>query len=612
MFRNRHKAASEHKDGEVVEEVVDEPEQQETDEQTESDTAVPLEKKWEEAAKAAQQEHKEKFGKVKDFFRGYWRRKKWTLPVTVLVLVIIILAVPFTRYKVLGLFIKHSYTLSVLDSTTGKPVSGATVSLGNQKFNTDAEGRADVHVAVGPHRLDISKKYYKSTTTNVTVPLFGGATSRVKLVATGRQVPISVINKITGQALAGVEISVLDTNTKTGKDGQATIVLPTKQEMQKATFTLAGYNDTTGNIEVTDHIITENIFKMTPVGKLYFLSNQTGKIDVVKTNLDGSDRETILAGTGSEDPNNTALLASRDWKYLALLSQRDGTQSVYLIDTSDDKVTNIDGGSATTSFTLVGWSGDTFVYQVGHSNIQSWQSGAQVLKSYDANAGKLYVIDQTQGEGTGQYDYGFTNFSSVYILNNELVYAKNWYASGSVPNHLDGKSVSLISVKPDGSAKNSIKDFPIPSGTQYNYSINLSPYEPQGVYVQLPGTPNTYYEYEDGSLQLRADVTDATFGQPYPTFLLSPSGKQTLWSDQRDGKNAIFTGDANAKNEKQIATLSEYKPYGWYSDTYILLSKNSSELYIMPASGDGQPLKITDYYKPPLNFNGYGGGYGGL
>jgi hypothetical protein len=30
------------------------------------------------------------------------------------------------------------------------------------------------------------------------------------------------------------------------------------------------------------------------------------------------------------------------------------------------------------------------------------------------------------------------------------------------------------------------------------------------------------------------------------------------------------------------------------------------------SSSNGKALKISDYYKPPQNFYGYGGGYGGL
>jgi len=77
-------------------------------------------------------------------------------------------------------------------------------------------------------------------------------------------------------------------------------------------------------VTVTTDKVAANQFKLAPVGKVFFLSNAGGKIDVVSTNLDGTDRKVVLAGTGKEDRNNTVLLASSDWKYLALLSLRDG------------------------------------------------------------------------------------------------------------------------------------------------------------------------------------------------------------------------------------------------------------------------------------------------
>jgi hypothetical protein len=58
--------------------------------------------------------------------------------------------------------------------------------------------------------------------------------------------------------------------------------------------------------------------------------------------------------------------------------------------------------------------------------------------------------------------------------------------------------------------------------------------------------------------------------------------------------------------------LSDYDTYGWYSDNYLLVSKNSSELYVMDKAGKQTALKISDYHKPAQVFTGYGGGYGGL
>jgi hypothetical protein len=78
----------------------------------------------------------------------------------------------------------------------------------------------------------------------------------------------------------------------------------------------------------------------------------------------------------------------------------------------------------------------------------------------------------------------------------------------------------------------------------------------------------------------------------------------------------LFVGDKNGENGTAIASLSDYSTYGWFSDDYLLLSKGGSELYIVPAnrpiSSSNQPIKITNYFKPGINYPGYGYGYGGI
>ena len=44
----------------------------------------------------------------------------------------------------------------------------------------------------------------------------------------------------------------------------------------------------------------------------------------------------------------------------------------------------------------------------------------------------------------------------------------------------------------------------------------------------------------------------------------------------------------------------------------ISMAHDTSELYTLPSGGSAVPYKITDYYKPALEYRGYGGGYGGL
>lgn len=61
-----------------------------------------------------------------------------------------------------------------------------------------------------------------------------------------------------------------------------------------------------------------------------------------------------------------------------------------------------------------------------------------------------------------------------------------------------------------------------------------------------------------------------------------------------------------------MAQESDYSPYGWFTDNYLLVQKSGSELYVMVPDGSAQPFKIANYYKPQRSYPGYGGGYGGL
>jgi len=59
--------------------------------------------------------------KFKRLLNVYWAKKKVTVPLTVLTLLLVIFAIPVTRYDTLGLFLKKSVTVSVVDSKTGTP-----------------------------------------------------------------------------------------------------------------------------------------------------------------------------------------------------------------------------------------------------------------------------------------------------------------------------------------------------------------------------------------------------------------------------------------------------------------------------------------------------------
>ena len=554
--------------------------------------------------------------KLKRYSRIYWLKKGLTVPATVVLLLIVLASVPLTRYTLIGFVARQDAVVEVVDSRSGTPVSKALVQVAGQTVTTDGSGRARLHINTGYQSLTVTKQYYQTYSGGQLVSL-AAADNRftVKLVAVGRVVPVTVTNKLTGKPVAGATVKALNAEAATDADGTATIVLPVSATTEQVTITAKNFNTLSGTLQVTDRQVRANEYALAPAGKIYFLSNLSGKIDVVKTDLDGTNRTVVVPGTGNEDPYSTALLASRDWKYLAFYTQRKATggPEIDLIDTSSGELSNIDEGNA--SFSLVGWQGDKFVYSVNRSNVSPWQNGQVAVKSFDATTKKLTTLVQTTASGS-QYDYVRQYFGGVYLLNDKVVYSLNWTAYYYSFGLLAGKQATLNAINLDGSSKTVLQSFALAPGTDAtDVSINTAAYdEPNSIAVEFfDGQNNNFYEYTGGKLAKATDINEQNFSsRNYPTFLLSPSGKQTFWSVYADGKNNLNIGDADGQHAQTIATESDYGPYGWFTDDYILLQKSSSELYVQASDGSGQPYKISNYYKPNTNYPGYGGGYGGL
>lgn len=545
-------------------------------------------------------------------FGGYWQHKKWTVPLTLLVIVGAVLAVPASRYPVLATFMKKDVAVLVLDEATKQPVGSVVVELDGAKAMTDTKGRATIKARVGERPLSASKRYYERASSSVFVPIADKKDAvRLTIKATGRQVPLSVVNSLTGRPVENVLVKAAGTEIKTDKDGKATLVLPADKPKHPAELSVGKYNSLRTALTVTEAEVPQNKFQLTPSGKVYFLSRKSGRIDVVKTNLDGSERQTVVAGTGREEDNNTILLASRDWKYLAFLSRRDSDKpKLYLIDTSSDKMTVMDEGDAT--FQLVGWSDRNFVYRVTRNAVKDWQPKKQALKSYNAASAKINVLDENQAEGD-QHNSKVQSLNNFYLVGSKVLYTTGWgqyifYYDPAAT--LAGKTNSIRSVSAAGGDKRDIKTFAADKA-----SVNQARlYAPGEIYFagyDQDVKKAVFFEYEDGTVKPANVEENDFYNKGYPTYLESPSGKRVFWSEQRDGKDTFFIGNERAEEPKQVTVLDEHQVYGWYSDDYLLVSKKGSELFIMPVDGS-KVTKVTDYHKPNTSFRGYGGGYGGL
>ncbi len=533
-------------------------------------------------------------GRLKNWYLAH---KLWSIPLSVLALVLILALVPWTRYHLGALALKKDFAVQVLDSKTNSPVSGATVFSGSASAETDANGRATLHsLKVGNHSVSVAKKYYKDGQATVLVPILKAKSSpSVALEATGRQVKITVTDVVTTTGLSGVDIKVADITAKTDKDGNAAVVLPAGAASQKASLSSSGFNKADVTVQVDDKTVKENKFSLTPAGKIYFLTTRTGKLDVMKVDLDGKNAELVLAGTGHEDENNTSLVASPDWRYLALRAKRtaDANPQVYIINAATDKTNQIDEGNA--SFELEGWVGNTLIYTVQRNDLH-WEAGRNKVKSYNATNGLQQILDQSSGVGDANA-FGYEYYTNTFIIGGNVIFAKNWttvWDSKSYAPAIDlgGKQNTLVSIGADGKNRQNVSAFDAKTITP-TYSRS----SPNGIYIwqhNINDSTDNFLNYSPGSAPKSVSISTDQFYKQRPTWYLSPNDKQAFWVEVRDGKNTLLLGDGSAENGKTLASGSDYTTYGWFTDKYLLVSKDANELGIMGIGG-GNILKVTSY-----------------
>src|SRR6185369_6056156 len=217
----------------------------------------------------------------------------------------------------------------------------------------------------------------------------------IKLKATGVQVISQVSNVLSGGSVEGVEVKAGDVQAATDKTGKAVLVFPpsANNTTQNIEYSKDGFNTlmVSTKVQLGGKPITAAVV---PAGKVYYLSNRSGKIDLYESDLDGTGATVVLAGTGNEDTDTGILPSVKKPAYLALVSSREGKRdsygslihSLYIFNTESKKYTKIEDNYAFTNYRS--WVGATLVYE----KFLNGGGNCPDIKSYDPAAQKGAVL----------------------------------------------------------------------------------------------------------------------------------------------------------------------------------------------------------------------------
>lgn len=519
----------------------------------------------------------------------HWVAQHKRLSVLALSLLLMSLVlVPVLRYAVGGLFVTRDVALSVVDDQTNQPVSNATVVIRGMSFQTSADGKVDIqNLKPGAPEAEVTKQYYESASSHVKIDLLNRTYSQtIRLKPTGRAMSLKVTNRLTGDGLANVSIEAGDVKATTDQSGAASLVVSPSLNTVEIRLTADNYNPAKVSLSVPGDLPT-NTIALTPSGKLYVVSKQSGKLDVVKLNLDGSGREVAVKATGNEEVSNTQIWASADWRYVVLRARRDGPKAgLYMLDTSSDTLTDLD--TAAVDFRVIGWHNDQFVYTTYDANKSEWQPKREELKVFNAENGKLSTVESTQASGTGYSDYMTQTFTNPIIAQGALIYGTQWL--GANPD-IQKRSATLREVSLPGLTKRDLR-------SDLNATLSITQPEPDKVYVQVTAQATSYYQYTNKILATVKLTAEEMF-KPWPKYFAS-SGSEYAWEEPVDGKQRVYVADATLRNRSVALDASDLNVKGWFGSDFLLLSKSDSQLYILPAHNDKvQPQKVTDYHRLP-------------
>lgn len=499
--------------------------------------------------------------------------KKVVIAATV-VLLLGVIALTDAKYLLTGWFITGNAKVVVADSKTLQPISAAKVTIDGKQSITNQKGVASLSgVHVGSQKVVVTKTGYQTSTQSQTL---GFGTSQLKpilLKGKGITVAFLVTDKISNEPLEGASITVYGNKALTNKKGEALLnVLPRGGVVAKGTVAKTDYDSASIDFQVAESS-KPNKTSLIPSGKVFFVSNRSGKYDIYSSDL-GGNQKVVLAATGKED-QRTQIIPSTDGKYVALISTREGLRDasgelitgLYIIDASTLALTKIDSAQ---NYNGVEWSGGSVI---------AVKQG-QADSGYQSNALIYNVATKQSNTISGVSGYAVSDDRLYYSLANK-----------------DKPDFGLFSIKIDGSDRKKLTD-----GTYYSL-IRTS----QNTIVFNNSDDNTWKSINTDTKQIQS-LPGAPSDTSDNIYILSPDRSKIAYSQLRDGNVKLFAKPVSQGAESLVSKSGNVVNYGWLSNNYLAyqaVDAEGSAIYVGAANGKGV-VKISSAYVPSRSPYGIG------
>lgn len=528
----------------------------------------------EEVAKAfTQDKNRSLKEKVKDFFKDLWQnpRKRWSIIIGTVVLLMTIFLVPPTRYFVLNTAgIRSSASIIVLDESTSQPLKNVTVKLSGVEGKTNDDGVAKLEkLKLGSTQLVIQKRAFAEHVKNITLGWGSNPLGEQKIKPVGVQYSFDVKDFLSEKPIEKAEAVSGEYSAFSDEKGRVVLTIDQPgEDTIEITVKASGYRDEPVNQE-TENKDVQSV-AMVPARKQVFVSKRSGKYDVYQIDVDGKNEQLVLSGTGNER-EDMSLVASPNNNMAALVSSRDSTRNKDGFLLSTLTLIDLNGNETTTESVtkservqIIGWSGSQLIYVKIADGASASTPDRHRLITYNVETGESKEIAKSN------------YFNDVLMVGDDVYYAPSAaYQEGNQ---------GLYKVNTKGENQKTVFNSEV-------WNVFRTDYDTLMFSVQAD-----WYEYDLASNKVLA-ASGPPAAQITRVYIDGPEKKKSLWVDQRDGKGALIAYDTESKEDKVVKTQSGLTyPVLWVSGNTVVYRINTDQEtadYVVNLDG-GEPKKIKD------------------
>lgn len=501
------------------------------------------------------------------FFRNFWYNK-WARSLLLLIVlggIVAVMVIPKTRYWIFNTAgVRSSSSIIVVDSASQLPLKGVQVSLGGHKGETNAEGKASfTGLELGPVALTVKQVGFGEIKRTVTIGWGSNPLGGLALKATGVQYTIEVRDYLSDKPVAGVEATDGQATAVSGPDGKITLTLENAIVIKDGiSLSKAGYRT-----EVTT--LEGDVNKSTKVAlvlarKAVFVTKQSGKYDVYKSDIDGKNRTVLLAGTGAEN-SNISLAVSSDGARAAFVSTRSDKRdsSGFLLSTLT--LINTDNGNTVAiaespQIQLIDWIGSRLVFQLASSDADSDERYTVTSYNYTDNT-RLQLAKAN-------------NLSAVISAKGSIYYAIRPYEADPA------LKVGLFKIGADGKGGQQLFDEELSTVLRATYTT-----------LNLQSAEGTWYTYDLNAGSKSQISTPASLANRMYTD--NDARSKSLWA----GQGTLKLHDVATSKDTDVVTKSGLtNPLHWISGSAVIFRVSSGTEtadYAVSTEG-GTAHKIAD------------------